>query len=87
MDVRNVGEHPGTFHLQINDHKGNNFRRAYGLLPDECFTIVINIEELAKRIDVAGVKAALFLAGRRPETNLRFQMGPLVTIPKDGADE
>ena len=55
--------------------------------PDECFTIVINIEELAKRIDVAGVKAALFLAGRRPETNLRFQMGPLVTIPKDGADE
>ena len=87
VDITNVGKHQGTFHLQISDHTGKNFHRAYGLVPGESFTIAIGIEELAKRIDITDVKAAQFLTGKRPETDLRFQMGSLVAIPKVKADK
>ena len=83
LDVRNAGEHPGTFQLQISDHKGKNFHRSYGLMPGESFTIVLGIEEMTENMDTADLKAAQFVTGKRPETDLRFQMGPLVAIPRD----
>ena len=87
LDIRNAGNHQGTFHLQISDQSGKNFKRAYGLVPGEAFTIAIGTEELAKKIDVTNLKAAQFLTVRRPETDLRFQIGPLIAIPTDEADE
>ena len=82
LDVRNAGEHQGTFQLQIRDHKSKNFHRSYGLMPGESYTIVISIEEMTENMDTADIKAAQFLTVKRPETDLRFQMGPLVAIPK-----
>ena len=87
VDIRNAGKHQGTFHLQVSDHSGKNFHRAYGLVPGEAFTIAIGIEELAERINIADLKAAQFMTGKRTETDLRFQMGPLVAIPKHEANE
>ena len=86
VDVRNAGEHPGKFHLKMNSHDGKHWWRGYGLAPGESYTVVVSIEELAESMDVTDAKAVILVVGKRPETDLRFQLGPVILVPKRAAD-
>ena len=82
MDIRNAGEHPRTCHLKLNSDDGRHWWRGYGLMPGESSTIVVSVEELAKSMDVTRTKAAIFVIAKRPEADLRFQLWPVILIPR-----
>ena len=83
IDVSNVGKHRGEIGMQIDDKAGKNWYDYYDFIPGEECTLSVRIKEMTERykLDPSKIKSIMFMT-RRPKTDLRFQMGPLVLVPK-----